>query len=297
MSLTNQIMVVCRLTIDRNFREAFTRAPGETLTQYGYALSPNEIPVIEQTVKRFERHPEIGDNLDVSVRKPCRAHFPATFAHAEAELSMWGTDLAEDFVRSPTFWSAGESWSATRSCTLSWQEKAQLRQRYNYVLDCFYSYIKACTENGVLTKPYLPDLLQYEYDCYRLPLRLYPLAAEKSVSWSSLPADRLRLYPRVTEAALVRTYGYPVTTINADHETVASADKLQRRQTSILFGYGGGSFIKLNLTSTARDIWSRCDGRVSVGELVDSSPQKQAVLQFLQRLFEYRLIQAHLEPA
>ena len=157
--------------------------------------------------------------------------------------------------------------------------------------------MKACIEKGALRKAYLPDLLQYEYDCYQLPLRLYPLEAEKDKGWSPLPPDPLRLYPRATGAALVRTYSYPVTTIKADPESVAAADTIQPRQTSILFGYGGDSFVRLNLTPSAKDIWSRCDGRISVEQLADSLPQKQAVLQFLQRLFEYRLIQAHLEPA
>jgi hypothetical protein len=111
----------------------------------------------------------------------------------------------------------------------------------------------------------------------------------------TLPADPLQLYPQATSAAVVRTYSYPVTTIEAD--SAASPETIQPQHTSVLFGYGGGSFIKLNLTASAKDIWSRCDGRVSVGELADSVPQKQAVLQFLQRLFEYRLIQAHLNPA
>lgn len=297
MSLANQIQVICRLTVDYAFRNAFTQSPGETLEQYGYALSPNEVQIVEQTVNLFARHPEMGNNLDASVRRPCRTHFPVTFAHAEAELAGQGIDLAEDFVRSPQFWSEGQTWSAAQSGSLSWQEKAQLREKYNYLLDCFYSYLKTCIEKGMLTRPYLPDLLQYEYDCYKLPLRLYPSTAEKDQEGFSLPPDPLRLYPRATSAAVVRTYSYPVTTIKDDLESVTSAEVLQPRPTSVLFGYGGASFVKLNLTPSAKAIWSRCDGRVSVGELADSLPQKQAVLQFLQRLFEYHLIQAHLEPA
>lgn len=297
MSLATQIIVLCRMTVDRTFREALMRLTGETLTQYGYSLSPGEVSVVEQTAKLFERHPEMGNNLDASVRKPCRAHFPATFAHAEAEMAEHGVDLAEGFVQSPEFWSAGQTWSDARSDKLNWQEKAQLRERYNYLLDCFYAYIKERIENGTLKRPYLPDLLQYEYDCYKLPLQLYPRTAEEERGSSALSSTPLRLYPRATEAAVVRTYAYPVTSIDGDAETVASPDAVQPRQTSILFGYGGGSFVKLNLTPSAKDIWSRCDGRISVGELAESLPQKQAVLQFLQRLFEYRLIEAHLEPA
>ena len=297
MSLANQITVICRLTVDHAFRNALMQATAEGLKQYGYELSPNEVQVIEQTAKLFESHPELGNNLDASVRRPCRTHFAATFVHAEAELAARGIDLAEDFVRSPQFWSEGQTWSAVRSDSLSWQEKAQLREKYNYLLDCFYSYVKACIENGTLTRPYLPDLLQYEYDCYKLPLKLYPSTAEDREAGSALPSDPLRLYPRATSAAVVRTYDYPVTTIKADAGGVASAEALQPQQTSVLFGYGGGRFVRLNLTPSAKDIWSRCDGRISVRELADSLPQKQAVLQFLQRLFEYRLIQAQLEPA
>lgn len=297
MSLANQITVLCRLTIDRAFRDALTQSPGETLARYGYAMSPKEVLVVEQTARLFERYPEMGDNLDSSVRRPCRANFSATFAHAEAELAPRGVDLAEAFVQSQQFWRPGQTWLATRSGTLNWQEKAQLRERYNYLLDCFYLYMKVCIEKGALTGAYLPDLLQYEYDCYNLPLRLYPLAYEKEKGWSPLPSDPLRLYPRVTGAALVRTYNYPATTMTADLEGVASAHAWQPQRTFVLFGYGGDSFVKLNLTPTAKEIWSRCDGCTSVAELADSFPQKQAVLQFLHRLFEYRLIQVGVEPS
>jgi hypothetical protein len=127
-------------------------------------------------------------------------------------------------------------------------------------------------------------------------MQLYSLSDEKDRAGSQLPSDPLRLYPRATRAALVLTYNYPVATIKVDQESVISAAALPSQPSSVLFGYGGESFVKLNLTPTAKEIWSRCDGQTSVADLAESFPQPQAVLQFLQRLFEYRLIQAEVKP-
>jgi hypothetical protein len=289
MSLDTQITVVCRLTVDRGFREAFTQMPDEALTRYGYNLRATEREVIEEAARLFAQHPELAENIE-AVGRPCHTHFPATFHLAQAELGA-EVDLVEAFVASKHCWRPGETWTSAQPHASRWEDKANLREQFNYTLDCFYLFIRDLIEQGRLQRACLSDVLEYEYDCYRLPLELYPRSIQEAV----LPAghtDFHHIYPKANPFVQMRTYNYPVTTITAHYEDETCAfDDAQPRIDTVLFGYGHNRFVKLNLSPVAKEIWLNCDGCHSVADITAPFSDAQPVLKFLKHLTEYGLIE------
>lgn len=289
MSLDTQITVVCRLTVDRGFREAFTETPDEALARYGYNLLPTEREVVEETARLFAQHPELAENIN-AIGRPCRTHFPATFQLAQAELGA-EVDLVEAFVESKHCWRPGETWTSAQPHASRWEDKANLREQFNYTLDCFYLFIRDLIGQGQLQRACLADVLQYEYDCYRLPLELYP----RGIQQAALPAgdaDFSHVYPEANPFVQLRTYSYPVTSIATRYEDETFAlDKVEPALSTVLFGYGNNRFVKLNLSQVAEQIWLKCDGQHSVADITASFPEAAPVLKFLKNLAGYGLIE------
>ncbi len=295
MSLDTQITVVCRLTVDHNFRESFTQTPDETLARYGYNLQPAEQQVVEQAAQLFKQFPELAENIE-AVGRPCRTHFPATFHLTQAELGTQ-SDLIEAFVQSKHCWRPGETWTSAQPHALRWEDKANLREQFNYTLDCFYLFIRDLIGQGQLRRACLSEVLQYEYDCYRLPLELYPQGIQQPFSPEG-DADFRQLYPEANPFVRLRTYLYPVTALTARYgEHEYKHGEVAPQPETVLFGYGNNRFVRLNLTPIAEEIWRKCDGRHSVADLAASSVDAAPVLKFLQHLAGYGLIQPTAKAA